>query len=177
MNWLDVMLIAILALSSLMSFRKGFSREIIGLAASLFALVLGMWFYGLAGSFFEPWVSSPRVAHLLGFFAVVIGVLLAGSLVAAIVGRFIRTIGLSFFDRLLGGVFGLLRGMLVAIAILTAVTAFGSETSSPALLHSRIAPFVLEASRYFVAMAPADLKRSFRAQYSRITSALEKQRQ
>src|ERR1700710_2521925 len=103
MNWLDVVLLAILALSSFASFRKGFSREIIGLAASLFALVLGMWFYGLAGSFFEPYVSSPRIAHLLGFFVVVISVLILGSIVAAIVSRFIRTIGLSFFDRLLGG--------------------------------------------------------------------------
>ncbi len=52
MNWLDYVLIADrCCVSVLMSARKGFSREIIGLAAALFALVLGMWFYGLAGSF------------------------------------------------------------------------------------------------------------------------------
>ncbi|MDP9171900.1 MAG: CvpA family protein [Acidobacteriota bacterium] len=166
MNWLDIALLVILAISTLMSFRKGFSREIIGLAASLFALVLGMWFYGLAGSFVAPYVSSPRVANLLGFFILVVGVLVTGSIAGAIVSRFIRTIGLSFFDRLLGAAFGLLRGLLVAIAVLTAFTAFGAQAAPQALLHSRIAPYVLEASRFFVAVAPMDLKQSFRRRYS-----------
>jgi membrane protein required for colicin V production len=176
-NWLDIVLIVVLAFSTLQSFRKGFSREIIGLAAALFALVLGMWFYGLAGSFVAPWVASARVANLLGFFMVVAAVLIAGAVAGWIVSRFLRTIGLSFFDRMLGAAFGFVRGLLVAIAILTAFTAFGMHAESgsapAALVHSRIAPYILEASRYFVAIAPMDLKQSFHRQYSRIINGIE----
>ena len=50
MNWLDYLLIAILLFSAIQSFRRGFSREIIGVAAMFFAFVLALWFYGLAGS-------------------------------------------------------------------------------------------------------------------------------
>src|SRR5580700_324812 len=110
-----------------MSMRKGFSREIIGLAAALFALVLGMWFYGLAGSFLIPYVSSPRVANLIGFLLVVFAVLICGGLIGWVVSRFLRTIGLSFFDRLLGAAFGFARGVLIAIALLTAFMAFGPQ--------------------------------------------------
>src|SRR5580698_11032554 len=117
MNWLDYLLIAILLVSVYMSARKGFSREIIGLAAALFALVLGMWFYGLAGSYLIPWVSSPRVANLIGFLLVVFAVLILGAMLGWIVSRFLRTVGLSFFDRLLGAGFGLVRGLLLAIAL------------------------------------------------------------
>jgi len=175
-NWLDIVLVVVLAFSTLQSLRKGFSREIVGLAASLAALVLGMWFYGMAGSFIAPYVSSARTANLLGFVLVVVAVLLLGSLVGWIVSRFLRTIGLSFFDRLLGAAFGLLRGLLITIAVLTAVMAFGPRTvndpAPEAVVHSKIAPYILEASRWFVAIAPMELKQSFRERYSLAKSGL-----
>ena len=177
MNWLDYLLLAILLVSVLMSARKGFSREIIGLAAALFALVLGMWFYGLAGSFLIPYVSSVRVANLIGFLLVVFAVLLLGGMLGWIVSRFLRTVGLSFFDRLLGAAFGLVRGLLIAIALLTAYMAFGpqvdSKTVSTSVLNSRIAPYVLDASHLFVAVAPMELKASFLRQYAQVKSLLE----
>jgi len=177
-NWLDITLIIVLSFSTIRSFLKGFSREIIGLAAALFALVLGMWFYGLAGSYVAPYVNSARVANLAGFLIVVLTVLLCGALAAKIVSRFVRSVGLSFFDHFLGAVFGFVRGVLIAVALLTAYIAFGPHaetTAAPAaVLHSRIAPWLLEASRYFVAVAPMELKQSFRTQYSRIESALQK---
>ena len=176
MNWLDYFLLAILLASALMSARKGFSREIIGLAAALCALVLGMWFYGLAGSFLIPWVSSVRVANLIGFLLVVFAVLLLGWMLGWIVNRFLRTIGLSFFDRLLGAAFGLVRGLLIAIALLTAYMAFGpevdSKTVSLSMLNSRIAPYVLDASHVFVSIAPMELKASFLKQYAQVKSLL-----
>jgi len=175
-NWLDIVLIVVLAFSTIQSLRKGFSREIVGLAASLAALVLAMWFYGMAGSFIAPYVGSARTANLLGFVMVIIAVLLLGSLIGWIVSRFLRTIGLSFFDRLLGAVFGFARGLLITIAVLTAVMAFGPRADNnptpEAVVHSRIAPWVLEASRWFVAIAPMELKQSFRERYSQVKSGL-----
>jgi membrane protein required for colicin V production len=177
-NWLDYLLLAILLASVLMSARKGFSREIIGLGAALLALVLAMWFYGLAGSFLLPYVSSGRVAHLIGFLLVVFAVMLLGGMLGWIVNRFLRTIGLSFFDRLLGAAFGLVRGILVAVALLTAYMAFGpevdSKTVSASVLHSRIAPYVLDASHLVVAIAPMELKSSFTKQYAQVKALLGK---
>lgn len=178
MNWLDIVLVIILGTSTVMSARKGFSREIIGLAATAFALVLGCWFYGTAGSFFLPYISSPRAADFIGFLVVFVGVMIVGALFGWIVSRFLRTIGLSFFDRLLGAAFGLLRGALIAMALLTAFLAFGPfiepGTTPSGVLHSRIAPYVLEASRVFVSIAPMELKASFRKQYSQVKSAWKK---
>jgi membrane protein required for colicin V production len=177
-NWLDIVILTVLALSVFRSFRRGFSREIIGLAAAGAALVLGMWFYGLAGSYVSSWVSSTQVANLLGFFLVVFAVIMFGALAGMVLQRFLRTVGLSFFDRLLGAVFGLARGSLVVVALLTAFIAFGPRTdtgSQPsAVLNSRIAPSLLEASRFAVAIAPMELKQSFRSQYTRIRSELNR---
>ena len=173
MNWLDYVLLAIVLGSVIMSFRKGFSREIIGLVASLAALVLGMWFYGLAGSFLMPYLSSPRVANLIGFLLVVFAVLICGGMTGWIVSRFLRTIGLSFFDRLLGAAFGFARGVVIAVALLTAFMAFGPQTVSSSMVNSRFAPYVLDASHTLVAIAPMELKSSFRRQYEQVKAALE----
>ena len=177
MNWLDLLLIAVLAFSTIRSFIKGFTREIIGLAAALSALVLGMWFYGLAGSFVAPYVASPRIANLIGFLIIVIVVLFAGSVGAWIVNRFLKTVGLSFFDQVLGGAFGFLRGMLIAIALITGYTAFGpweeNRAAPEAVVHSQIAPYILDASHYVVAVAPMELKQSFGDEYSAIKLALQ----
>jgi membrane protein required for colicin V production len=173
-NWLDYILLAILLFSVVQSFRRGFSREIIGLAAMFFAFILALWFYGLAGSLVSPYVSSARTANMIGFFIVVIAVLMAGAIAGWIVSRFLRTVGLSFFDRLLGAAFGFVRGLLISMALLTAWTAFGAQTpagaASGAVVNSRIAPYVLGASRLFVAVAPMDLKQSFRRYYSQVRS-------
>lgn len=177
MNWLDYVLLAILLVSVVLSARKGFSREIIGLIAAFFALVLSMWFYGLAGSFLLPYVSSQRVANLIGFLLVVFGVLLAGALLGWIVSHFLRRVGLSFFDRLLGAGFGLVRGLLIAVSLLTAWMSFGpqvdSKTVSRSMLNSRIAPYVLDASHLFVTIAPMELKASFLRQYALVKSLVK----
>ena len=178
MNWLDYVIIGILLLSTAGSFRKGFSREIIGLGAAFAALILAMWFYGLAGSWLQPYTRSERVANLAGFLLVMFAIIIAGSILGWIVNRFLRTIGLSFFDRALGAAFGLLRGVLIAMALITAFVAFGpyieARTTPSAVLNSRLAPWLLDASRVFIAMAPMELKSSFREQYTRIRTALDK---
>jgi membrane protein required for colicin V production len=175
LNWLDFILAAFLALCFLSSARKGFAREIIGLASTILALVLGMWLYGTAGLLVEPLTGPGHLANFLGFLIVVVAVLTAGAIVGWIVKRFLHVVGLSFFDRLMGAIFGLARGALIAAALLTAWMAFGSraegQTAPATVLNSKIAPYLLEASRVFVSIAPMDLKAGFRKQYEQVKAA------
>ena len=123
----------------------------------------------------RTWITSDRAANFIGFLIVVFTVLLAGALFGAIIKRFLSAVGLSFFDRLLGACFGLIRGALIAIALLTAYIAFGPQTGSKAapsaVVHSQIAPYLLSASSIFVNIAPMELKRSFREVYDEVRSA------
>jgi membrane protein required for colicin V production len=177
-NWLDIVLLLILTISTLTSLRKGFSREVITLAASMLALLLGMWFYGTAAVLVQPYVDSARIANLLGFLLIFFGILILGTLFSWIMGRFLDTVGLSFFDRLLGAVFGLIRGGFIVVALLTAFMAFGphagTDAAPSAVIDSKVAPYVLEASRVAVSIAPMDLKQSFRKYYSKVKETLEK---
>jgi len=175
MNWLDVVLALIVGASVIASFRKGLSREIIGLVSVCLALLLGLWFYGPAGSHLLPYLSSRGAANFAGFAMVFCGVLLLGSLLSLVVGRFLRVTGLSFFDHVLGAVFGTLRGLLISVALITGIMAFSSGSQPPAsVVHSRIAPFVVGAARIAAALAPHELNEGFRKTYMRVKSVWEK---
>jgi membrane protein required for colicin V production len=167
MNWLDVILLLILAACVIGSFRKGLSRSVIHLVSVVLAILLGAWFYGTAASYIEPYLSSRTAANLGGFLLVFCAVLLLGGIVSWIVGKFLRVTGLSFVDHLLGAGFGLLRGTLVAVALIMGVMAFSKDDKPPqAVTESRLAPYVSQAARVFAAMAPRDLKEGFRKTYS-----------
>jgi len=175
MNWLDIVLLLILVISIATSFRKGLSREIIGLAAVVVALILGIWFYGPAGAFLAPYVSSKGIANLAGFFIVFFGLLTVGSLVSYAVGRVLKVTGLRFIDHLLGAVFGVVRGTLIAVALVMGAMAFSADAEHPpeAVVHSRLAPYVVEAAHVIVGMAPYELKEGFRKSYAQVKQTWE----
>lgn len=172
MNWLDAVLLVILAVSVLTSFRKGLSREVIGLVAVILALVFGIWFYGTAGSLVLPYLSSRAAANFAGFLLVFFGVVLLGSIVSYVVGRFLRVTGLSFVDHALGAVFGLVRGTLVAVALLMGIMAFSPGDRPPeSVVNSRVAPYAVDAARFIVSMAPHELREGFRKTYAQVEAA------
>jgi membrane protein required for colicin V production len=172
MNWLDAVLAIIVAASVAASFRKGLSREIIGLASVVLGLVLGCWFYGSVAAYLIRYLSSRGLANFAGFLIVFGGVVVVGALVSKIVGKFLKVTGLSFFDHLLGAAFGIVRGVLIAAAVVMAMLAFAPGDQPPqAVVNSRLAPYAATTARIFVAMAPRELKDGFHKTYAEVLEA------
>jgi membrane protein required for colicin V production len=174
MNWLDVVLLVILAASVFTSFRKGLSREVIGLVAVVLALLLGSWFYGTAGALFTPYLNSTAAAHFAGFLLVFCGVLVLGAVVGAIVGKFLKVTGLSIFDHILGAGFGLVRGVLIAVALVLGMMAFSPSGPPESVVRSRTAPYVIDAARLVASIAPHEVREGFRKTYGQVKSVWDK---
>jgi membrane protein required for colicin V production len=169
MNWLDAILGVALVLCLVNGFRRGFSRQIIGLASGVLALLLGIWFYGSAGAWLLPYVSTPALAKAGGFVLVFCGVMLLGGIVSLVTGRFLQATGLSFFDHVLGAGFGALRWALLAIAIVVGTMAFSRGPEPPgAIVQSRLAPYVMDMARFVAAISPHDLKEGFHKTYEKV---------
>lgn len=168
MNWLDYLLVAVVASSVLAGLMKGFARSVVGLAAVVIGLLCGLWFYGVAGAFFYEFLSSRRLAHLMGFLIILFGVVLAGMLVGAVLARLLKWAQLGWLDRLMGGAFGLVRGVLVAAAIVLAITAFAPKPPPRSVAGSRLAPYMLETGRLIVSAAPYEVREGFEESYERL---------
>jgi membrane protein required for colicin V production len=176
-NWLDAVLILLIAFSIWRSFAKGLTREVIGLLSVVVGIFAGTWLYSTAGAYIEPHVSSRSTANFCGFVVVFVGVMLLGSLIGFILSKLLKVTGLSFFDRVLGAAFGILRGVLMAAALVMALLAFapGAKANTPpeSVAHSRLAPLVIGAARIFVAAAPREMKDGFRRSYDQVKSYWE----
>jgi membrane protein required for colicin V production len=66
----------------------------------------------------EDAVTLPSARTAMGFAGLFIVVLLVGGLVNYLLGRLVESTGLSGTDRLLGGVFGAARGLVLIVAVM-----------------------------------------------------------
>ena len=169
MNWLDILLAAILILSFAGAFRNGITREIIRIVALIMGIAGGMWGYASLAEHFAPYLPDQAVASFAAFITIVAGSLIAGGVVAWLLAKVLHWSGLRWFDRLLGGAFGLVRGMLAATALVLGVVAFAPTLgSSETVAASRIAPWVLHGARLSAAFAPESLRVPFFEGFDRV---------
>ncbi len=173
MNLLDYLLIIIVGYSVITGFIAGFAKVGIGFAATLFGVIFGFWFYRLPGSFLQEYLQSETAANLLGFFIVFTVFVLAGGLLAKVLSSAFKWVGLSWLDRLLGAGAGFVRGIVLAIAIVTVITAFAPTSPPRFIVNSRIMPYVTTAGSVLAAMAPHQLKESYRASVARLQTLWE----
>ena len=168
LNWLDIVLILIVALSVIEGVKKGFARVGIGFAAAILGVVFGIWFYGTAGYYLLPFVSSKGIANFIGFWVVFLICVLAGALLGKFLGALFKWVGLSWIDRLLGALFGILRGGVAAVALVLVLVAFSSKPPPKSVANSRYAPYLVGAANVCAELAPRELKDGFFASYDKL---------
>jgi membrane protein required for colicin V production len=121
MTGFDIAVLAVVALSTLLAFLRGAVRELIALVSWVAAAVLALAFGSRLAALLPGLESSPAARYVLAFALIFIGVLVAGAVVAFVLSKMIRAVGLGFLDRFLGALFGLARG--AAIVVLFALVA------------------------------------------------------
>ena len=169
MNWLDVVLGLILSLSFIAAAWNGLSREFVRLLALGGGIVAGMWWYADLAVHLRPYIENAGLASFTAFLSIVVGSLVAGGIVARILGKLLHWTGLRWFDRLLGAAFGLVRGLLIATAVVLAVVAFQPTAgSADTIAESRLAPWVLHGASAATSMAPRDLRIRFDAGFEQV---------
>src|SRR6266536_2774063 len=138
MNWADVAIVAVVVLSVLLAAAQGFFFEMFSLAGTVVGYLLAAWGYTRVAPMIEPYVKTPWVANIAAFLVIFLAVTLLASAIGRLVRETMKEVGLRWFDRLLGAVFGLVRGLLVMMVVALALASFTPE--SPVLSNSRLAP-------------------------------------
>lgn len=117
-NWADWTLLVIIALSSLMSLRRGFIKEALSLATWVVAFVVARTFHPHAQTLLSPWIDQPILLVIGAFSFLFIATLLVGAGINFVVAALIRITGLTPLDRLLGVFFGLARGLILTVVLI-----------------------------------------------------------
>lgn len=116
--WLDWILLSIVLISALISLKRGFVKESLSLLIWFAAFIIALVFHYQLGLLLEPYIESPALRKTASVLLLFITSLLLGSLLLFLIHKLVAATGLSGLDRLLGIVFGALRGVVVVVLLL-----------------------------------------------------------
>lgn len=140
MSPFDYMLLGVLLVSALMGAVRGLIREALSLVTWVVALWCAARFGGHAARLFSTALDDPLWQLWAGRLALFVGVLFAGSVVVWLVGYFVRRSVITGMDRVLGMLFGAVRGVLLA-GILVLALDLGGFAAEPWWQESKLLPY------------------------------------
>jgi len=131
LGWIDLALLGLLGLSGLVGLWRGLTFELVSMLGWVVAWVLANAAGPQAGQWLPVGEPGTPLRQGLGYAAVFLAVLLICAVLARLLRALISATPLSVIDRLLGGVFGLVRAgvVMLVIATVVAMTPFSHSTS------------------------------------------------
>ena len=142
MNWLDIVILVVMAVALFLGLRIGIIKAVLSLAGLIAGIIL-------AGRFYVPlaerltFIPQANLAEVAAFAIILIGTMLIASVAAALLKWTASMVMLGWVNHLGGAVFGLLLGALLCSALLAiwskffGVSGFISESSLAVILLDR----------------------------------------
>ena len=130
MPTVDWMFLAVLLVSLVVGAWRGLVFEVLSVLSWAAAFVLAQWFAPDVAAHLSMSGAGEEIRYAAGFVIVFVASIFAGGLVAFLVKKLIAAVGLRPADRLLGAGFGLVRGVLLLLAVTVVVGMTPLHTSA-----------------------------------------------
>lgn len=166
MTFFDFVVLTLVASSVVAGALRGIVRSLLTVAALIVGLVIAARGYGFAGSILRGLgvVETDAAANAGGFLLIVIVALAGGFFAGRLVTGGLRQVRLQWFDRLLGGAFGLLRGWFVCSILYLALTAFPVRISS--VEEASTAPLLAQGAKLLGVFTSQEVRTRFYEGYT-----------
>jgi len=160
MLWVDLLIIAILAVSAIISLIRGFVQEAFSLATWIAAFALAWFFFRPLAVHFEAWIEVPSLRLGVAYGVILLAVLLVGAIINHFMKALVESTGLTGTDRLIGLFFGVARGALV-VAILVLLAGLTPFPQDSWWTDSRLIPYFQEMAVWLKGYLPPDIAANF----------------
>jgi len=126
----DLIVLSIIIVSVVISLMRGFVKEALSLTGWLVSLWVAMTFSSGMAELFGSSIKDPTLRLLAAFISLLILSLFVSAIINFFATQFIQRVGLTGVDRTIGGVFGLLRGILLVtiVVMLLGLTTLPKES-------------------------------------------------
>ena len=119
----------------------GFSRQLAFLLALVIGFLVAGHFYQLGAPLFDTFLDNEQLRFLLAYVLILFLVYVAIMLLGLGLKKVMQVTFLGWFDRLMGGVFGLAKGIFLSILLFMLMNSL-LDTSSPLLQRSFTVPYL-----------------------------------
>jgi membrane protein required for colicin V production len=117
MTGFDYTVIAIVLLSALLGWWRGLVYEVLSLLGWIVAGVVARLFAASAAPYMPTALGAESARVAVAFVALFVATLIVGGIVAWLLSKLVKWVGLGWLDGLLGMLFGMLRGVLVVLVL------------------------------------------------------------
>lgn len=152
----DYFIVAVIALSLLISLWRGFLKEAISLAAWIAAFIVAFLFVEDGVAYLTQYIGVPSVRIIVAFGGLFLATLFMGGLVNLIVAQLVQRAPLSATDRMLGVFFGLLRGVAI-VSILVLLAGLTPLPQDPWWDQSSLLPYFQRTALWLRGFLPPEL--------------------
>jgi len=154
-NWVDLTILAVIAVSALLAFMRGLVREALSIGSWIGAGFFATWAFPFVQERFRNWLGNPDLADPAAFGAMFVLGLMVLSIVAGMVGAVVRGSVLGGVDRTLGMLYGIVRGAgLVIFAYVAGGLIVTADRWPEPVLQARSLPYAYLGARWAVGMLP-----------------------
>jgi membrane protein required for colicin V production len=160
MLWIDILIIAIIALSAIISLIRGFVQEAVSLATWIAAFTLAWLFFRPLAVQLVPWIDVQSIRLGVAYGIILILVLILGALINHFMKVLVSSTGLTGTDRLIGVFFGVARGAVVVavLIVLAGLTPFPNDNWWQS---SQLIPYFKDIVVWLQRYLPSDIAANF----------------
>jgi len=139
----DWVIVAIVGLSTIVGLWRGFVKEVLSVVVWIAAVLITYTFSDSAAVALEPHIESESVRGIAAIAVLFIFVLVTGTLVTTLIAKIVEATGLSGTDRLLGSIFGLIRGVLLMLSAFMLIPHIAPIDQTEWYQQSELIPHIL----------------------------------
>ena len=159
-NWVDGVFLAVIAVSAILAFFRGFVREVLGIGAWAGALVAALLARPHVLPYVSPHVDPPWLADAVGAGGVFLAVLIVLMVIIHWIANQVQGSVLGGLDRTLGILFGIARGaiLLVVAYIVAGVFLPMTDRWPEPVRQSRSLPVIADGATWLIEQLPPEFR-------------------
>lgn len=157
MNWVDLVIVIIIALTTFSSLRAGLIRQAMTLLGLAVGVYVALGYHQRLALQLNSIIGNPTLAKAVAFLLILVAVWIVAAVIASLVRGILNSLGLGWTDNALGMLAGFLMGLLIAVGFLLLLTRLPIPSLNQAVGQSSLAAYIFLILPYLRQLLPSNL--------------------